>query len=304
MAYSLAPFGQPGHWFKGSLHTHSTNSDGKLSPSENVKWHAEHGYDFVAITDHNRVTDPCTWVPDSPILVIPSVEVTARRASVEYHILAIGVKAMPSAQNSDPQVTIDTVNAAGGFSIVAHPYWHDHTFDDLLGLHGYHGMEIFNTGCWLEIQKGHSLIFWDAVMRRGQKVFGIAADDSHWNYPDSGRGWVLARSAHLDQAAILESLRLGQFYSTMGPEIHDVQLDNRQVTVRCSPAQSIFLIGDYHHCPPAAQAWDGQPLTEATFTLHPLQEYLRVEVVDKDHQSAWTNAYFLGKEPIRRVGKE
>lgn len=294
---SLPPFGQLGQWFKGSLHTHTTQSDGKFTPSENVQWHADHGYNFVALTDHDRVTDPRLWVPDAPILVIPSVEISAQRAPVEYHILAFGMNAMPVAPLSDPQAAIDAVNAAGGFSVIAHPYWHDLTVEDLLTLHGYHGIEIFNTGCWLETQKGHSLVHWDAILRRSQHVWGLATDDSHWAYPDHGRGWVMVHAPRLDQSAILEALHRGQFYSSMGPEIYDVQMDDRQVTVHCSPVRSIYLVGDYYHCPMAAQAWDGRPLTEATFTLHPQQEYLRVEVVDMEYQSAWTNPYFIGTEP-------
>ena len=103
----------------------------------------------------------------------------------------------------------------------------------------------------------------------------------------------MVNAPRLDQSAILEALCQGQFYSSMGPEIYDVQMDDRQVIVHCSPARSIYLIGDYYHCPKAAQAWDGRPLTEATFTLDPQQEYLRVEVVDMECQSAWTNAYFI-----------
>ena len=55
---SVPPFDLPGKWFKGNLHTHTTQSDGKLTPAENMQWHAELGYDFVGITDHNRVTNP------------------------------------------------------------------------------------------------------------------------------------------------------------------------------------------------------------------------------------------------------
>jgi hypothetical protein len=290
---SIPLFGQTNPWFKGNIHTHTTQSDGKKTPSENVQWHADHGYHFIALTDHNRVTDPKVWVPNAPILAIPSVEITAYRLSVEYHILAIGVDSMPIAPLSDPQAAIDAINAAGGVSIVAHPYWHGHTFEDLLALSGYTGIEIFNTGCWLEIQKGHSLVYWDAVLQRDQRIVGMATDDSHWAYPDHGRGWVMVRSRCLDQPSILEALSKGWFYSTMGPEIFDVQVEGRQVNVRCSPARSIFLIGDSHHCPKAAQSWDGQPLSEATFTLHPQQKYMRVEVIDMEYQSAWTNAFFI-----------
>jgi predicted metal-dependent phosphoesterase TrpH len=190
MTSSIPPFGQPGHWFKGNLHTHTTQSDGRVTPSENVQWHANHGYHFVALTDHNQVTNPRALVPDAPILVIPSAEISTRRAPVEYHIVAIGVDTMPIAQNSDPQAAIDAVNAAGGLSIVAHPYWHDHTPEDLLVLHGHLGIEIFNNDCWLDIQKGHALVHWDAVLRRGQRILGLATDDSHWINPDYGGGWV------------------------------------------------------------------------------------------------------------------
>ena len=289
----LPPFGQAGQWFKGSLHTHTTLSDGKLTPAENMQWHADHGYHFLGLTDHNRVTDPFAFNARPPLLAIPSVEVSARRGEVEYHIVAIGVRSMPIVHHQSPQATIDAANAAGGLCFIAHPYWHDHTLDDLLALRGHVGIEIFNTGCWLEINKGHSLVHWDGVLRRGQRVWGLAVDDSHFAYPDHGRGWVMARAGRLDEPSILDALRQGQFYSTMGPEIYDVQIEGRQVMVRCSPARSIFLVGDIYHCPHAAQAWDGRPLTEATFTLRPQQRYLRIEVVDMNYQSAWTNAYFV-----------
>jgi hypothetical protein len=213
---------------------------------------------------------------------------------VEYHILGLGVDAMPVEQNSDPQVVIDAVNGAGGLAIIAHPYWHDLTLDDLLTLHGHIGIEIFNTSCLLDSGKALSLVHWDGVLRRGQRIFGVATDDSHWAYPDSGGGWIWLRSREPDQPSILAALGAGAFYSSTGPEIHDVRLDGRQVTVHCSPALSILVIGDYYHCPMGAHAWDGKPLTEATFTLHPRQEYLRVEVVDRERRSAWTNAYFVG----------
>jgi len=42
----------PGRFWRGNLHTHSTNSDGNLSPAETVAWYRDSGYDFVAMTDH------------------------------------------------------------------------------------------------------------------------------------------------------------------------------------------------------------------------------------------------------------
>ena len=290
---SLSPFNSSGPWYKGNLHTHTTQSDGKLTPAESMRWHAEHGYHFMAITDHNVLTHPEQFLEQPPILAIPSVEVSAWREPVEYHVLCIGVSEAPAKVGCDPQEAIDRANQLGGLAFIGHPYWHDLTLNDLLVLEGHVGIEIFNTGCWLEIQKGHSLVHWDGVLRRGQRTWGLAVDDSHFAYPDHGRGWLMARSEKLEQASILEAVRNGSFYATMGPEIYDVQKEGSKVTVRCSPAQSIYLVGDYYYCPNAAQAWDGQPITTATFELLSMQKYFRIEVVDQKFQSAWTNAYFV-----------
>ena len=46
------PFDKPGRFFKGNLHTHSTRSDGGLSPGEVVAAYRARGYDFLSLTDH------------------------------------------------------------------------------------------------------------------------------------------------------------------------------------------------------------------------------------------------------------
>ena len=43
-------------WFKGNLHTHTNRSDGRLSPEESVALYREHGYDFMALTDHWKLS--------------------------------------------------------------------------------------------------------------------------------------------------------------------------------------------------------------------------------------------------------
>ena len=46
------PFDKPGTFWKGNLHTHSTNSDGTRTPEEICAIYREAGYDFLALTDH------------------------------------------------------------------------------------------------------------------------------------------------------------------------------------------------------------------------------------------------------------
>lgn len=290
---ALMPFGSAGQWFKGNLHTHSLRSDGRLSADDNIRWHADHGYDFIALTDHNKVSRRQDCNQEPPILLIPGVEISARRGHTEYHVVALGVDSMPIAPYSDPQDTIDAVNSQGGVCFIAHPYWHDHSFSDLLCLKGQFAIEIFNTGCWLEINKGHSLVHWDGLLSRGRLLHGLATDDSHFAYPDHGRGWINLKSEKLDQISVLKALQEGQFYSSMGPQIFEINQEGRELYVRCSPVRSIYLIGDLWHCPDARHSWNGDPITEAHFSLHQGQRYIRFEIIDHDHNSAWSNAFFM-----------
>ena len=45
-------FTAPGRFWRGNLHTHSTNSDGVLPPEEVCRRYRAEGYDFLALTDH------------------------------------------------------------------------------------------------------------------------------------------------------------------------------------------------------------------------------------------------------------
>jgi len=49
-------------WWKGNLHTHTLWSDGDDYPEMVVGWYVDHGYDFLSITDHNRMLEGDRWV--------------------------------------------------------------------------------------------------------------------------------------------------------------------------------------------------------------------------------------------------
>ena len=48
-------------WFKGNLHTHSYWSDGDEFPEMIMDWYKGHGYDFVALSDHNTLAAGEKW---------------------------------------------------------------------------------------------------------------------------------------------------------------------------------------------------------------------------------------------------
>jgi hypothetical protein len=51
------------HWWKGNLHTHSLWSDGDDYPEMIVGWYKEHGYQFLALSDHNVMLTGNAWIP-------------------------------------------------------------------------------------------------------------------------------------------------------------------------------------------------------------------------------------------------
>lgn len=51
----------PQYW-KGNLHTHSLWSDGDQFPEMIADWYREHGYHFLALTDHNVLNDGMRWM--------------------------------------------------------------------------------------------------------------------------------------------------------------------------------------------------------------------------------------------------
>ena len=52
----------PDRWWKGNLHTHSLWSDGDDYPEMIADWYKAHGYHFLALSDHNILSDYVRWV--------------------------------------------------------------------------------------------------------------------------------------------------------------------------------------------------------------------------------------------------
>ncbi|MCW9708172.1 hypothetical protein [Fodinibius salsisoli] len=53
---------QASKWYKGNLHTHSLWSDGDDYPEMIMKWYKDHGYNFVALSDHNILAEGEKWI--------------------------------------------------------------------------------------------------------------------------------------------------------------------------------------------------------------------------------------------------
>ena len=55
-------------WWKGNLHTHSLWSDGDQFPEMIADWYRQRDYNFVALTDHNVLSEGIRWMPYNDIV--------------------------------------------------------------------------------------------------------------------------------------------------------------------------------------------------------------------------------------------
>ncbi len=290
------PFNSAGNWYKGNIHTHSNNSDGELSPEKLSGWYKSHGYDFLAISDHDKLTG-VSGISDSTFLLINGMELSAASTETEtsYHLLALGpTKEMQLPEGIDVQGAIDLIRSQGARVIVAHPYWSGLTINQLLPLNGIIGIEVFNTTCLTSIGKGISNVHWDDLLARGKHVLGFAVDDAHFHRPDHGQGWIMVKAPGLTKENILAGITKGCFYSTCGPEIRDIQLHQDSISVKCSEVAVINFISDSSRGK-RVQAENGDLLTEAEFKCGGKERYVRVECVDVAGRLAWSNPFFLKK---------
>ncbi|MCW3991652.1 MAG: CehA/McbA family metallohydrolase [Candidatus Bathyarchaeota archaeon] len=295
------PFEARGHWFRGNLHTHSSNSDGNLTVKQLVSLYRRCGYDFLSITDHGKLTE--TGGLSTPeFLLIPGEEVIVgtSEAGTLLHIVAINIEMELPVGEADsdesPQRAIDLVREQGGEAVVAHPYWSGLTFNDLIGLEDYLGLEVYNTNCDLTINRGLSNVHWDNLLASGRRLLGFAFDDAHSenraNLPmDSCGGWISVKAESLTIDSLMASIRRGLFYSSIGPEIRDIHVEEGCISASTSPVKTISFVsnsglGERHTA-------ESGYLTVAAYTLRGTENYVRVETSDEHGRAAWSNPIYI-----------
>ncbi len=294
------PFDKPGRFYRGNLHTHSTRSDGKLSPAEVIAAYRDHGYDFLAITDHFLESYHFPIVDTrefrtSTFTTLLGAELHAPRIElgVNWHILAVGLPLdfAPTGEAETGPTLARRAADAGAFVGIAHPAWYGLTLADALSLDAAHAVEIFNQTCATYNDRGDSWYMEDMLLAQGHRLLAYAADDAHFSTrADYRAAWIQVRSESLDPDALLAAIKAGHFYSSQGPEIRDVRLDGERVQVTCSPAQSIFVAGRAS----AARYETGPGIARCEFPIGSFAgSYCRVTVVDAAGRRAWTNPIWL-----------
>jgi len=232
-----------GLWLKGSLHCHSTLSDGLLAPETVARFYEERNYMLLSITDHNKICK----IKEFEGIYICGIEFSKGKCKLgeSYHIVALGLDDPAILNMNDVQSTIDYVNESGGLAFIAHPYWSNLVHEDLSTLDGYVGIEIYNAGCDVEVAKGYSLTHWDCLLSSGRKVWGLAVDDSHRYFKppiDADGGWIWVNVNDVSAEEALKAIRDGRFYSSMSPRIFLFDYTLNSLLIDLTPVSRVNLI--------------------------------------------------------------
>ncbi|MBA2538335.1 MAG: CehA/McbA family metallohydrolase, partial [Deltaproteobacteria bacterium] len=222
----VAPVADREFWLRGSTHVHAKASgDSKTPIPDVIAWYEAHGYDFIAITDHNQVSELDTaidttgkpWLrdPSRGLIVLSGIELTQNAngclpagdasGKCRIHVNLIGTTARPRAKlkgwldNTEKQRLVLYGNALaaakplGGIAQLNHPQWFWGMNPDLLVELAKRGVvlyEVWNRAFakWNVGDSTHpsTEALWDAALARGATLWGVAADDAH-HYDGGGK---------------------------------------------------------------------------------------------------------------------
>ena len=238
-------YGRKLNAYKASLHTHSTNSDGVFTPDKVIELYKGHGYDVLALTDHSFVTK--TQDLDSQgLTLIQSIEMHPwGPRGARWHLVALNVSndfvydgELPVQEQLPAQELIDRAVADGAMVICAHPYWCGFTAEDVAKLKNISAIEVYNTSTRY-IGRQFCMQIWDELSDKGLVYPATAGDDMHSSH-DLVRGWTVIAAEDKSVESIMDALKHGRFYASIGPEFYSLSLEGNVFKATFSPCVEVI----------------------------------------------------------------
>jgi len=290
-------------WYKGNLHTHTTNSDGDTEAETVIQWYKTHGYNFLAITDHNFITrvDDYKEMFENDFILISGNEISDGLDQTPVHILALGLydeQVLPTGGQdiqSTLQNNVDSIRGANAVPVLAHP--------NFGWAFGAEEMKKIRNCALFEVLNAHPSVnnsggegrpsteeMWDQTLSSGKIIYGIGTDDMHKIATYPGKSWVMVRAEELSEGAILSALEKGDFYVSTGVSLKDIIISESYIQIYLdedgSEKYTTSFIGD-----------NGLILKESR-SLNPRYEftgkehYVRIRIFDSRGKLALTQPVF------------
>jgi len=276
-------------WYKIGLHTHTTLSDGHVSPEEAVRIYKEAGFDAIAITDH--------WLYNGEsetdgLKILSGCEYNLGGGDTidgVMHIVGVGMRYAPDiTRNTSRQETIDRIIDTGGIAIFAHPAWSLNSKDDAKPLSGFSAIEIYNTVSDAhESTRPYSGYLIDVLANDDIIYPIIATDDAHYyDGTDETKSFAYVKSNSLETKDILDAIRRGDVYGSQGPLL-SVKREGNRIVADCSICNLISFLSNSSWS--QGKTFRGEGLTHAEYLLRDFEKWVRVEVRDANGKYAWSS---------------
>ncbi|WP_425636156.1 histidinol-phosphatase [Algoriphagus yeomjeoni] len=263
-------------------------------------------------------------------LIIQSQELTESFESKPLHMNVTNIQKLIPAEggNSIPEILqhgLDRVKAQRDstgvpmFLHINHPnfVWAI-TPEDIIALDGERFFEVYNGHPQVH-NYGDSLrpsmeVLWDKVqaaylLANKPLLYGLAVDDAHnyhvfdQNNSNPGRGWVMVLSESLDPASLIEAMEKGDFYSTTGITMDEINFDGKTLSVSVKPENGVDYTIQFFGARKSNPEDSGILLKEsegetAAYTLDENDMYVRAKIISSkpkenpyqigDTETAWT----------------
>ncbi|MBO5223102.1 MAG: PHP domain-containing protein [Clostridia bacterium] len=321
---------QNGNFYKANLHSHSTVSDGRNTPKEMKDYYKEHGYQILALTDHELLVDHSdlsepdflmltgyeyAFVEDVPYSYARTLEINLfpkdpknltqicfnpknvwhgekwRCETLAYHG---GIYERKLTKESVQEVVNEAVKH--GFLVsLNHPHYSFISPEFFGKINGLFAMEVHNQGSYYN-SCDYNPQMYDQMLRMGHKVFPIASDDNHRAYVYDDKidirpwGFNMIKAERLTYDSVIKALENGDFYASQGPQIYDLYVENGVINVKCDEVKAIIMHTKNRFFV-QRHADVGCVLTSAKIIV-PKDEYMWIEVVDAYGRRALTRAYY------------
>ncbi|MBK5112270.1 MAG: PHP domain-containing protein [Candidatus Heimdallarchaeota archaeon] len=216
------------------LHSHTKYSDGILSIEQNILWHIAHGFNAMALTDHNTLWNANNLVKIAEkyrdqIVVIQGMEWTSDR----IHMNLIGISEFVPAQSNptdeEIQATINATHEQGGLVVVDHIPWSlpimpEHPTRAQLLAWGVDYIELVNE--WVYDYDSDS---WCNNTGGFGKITGT---DMH--RPSNVHGWTFMKSQNFTVEGVMEQLLIRNtsiLYDSDGQEDQSTYTNNARYKI-------------------------------------------------------------------------
>ncbi len=299
-------------WYKGNTHCHTLHSDGDEYPRRVIRWYRDHEYNFLVITDHNRITEIkyLDSDPDDDFILIQGEEVTDDFEGKPAHLNALNARELIEPRHGASltetlQNNIEAIREAGAVPQINHPNWKWSFTDaemsqlaDVLLFELYnvcYDCNNFSAGGRLGMEE-----IWDRILSRGILMYGVASDDAHDflgefhpRKSNPGTGWIMVRADRLTPKAIIAAMEKGDFYATVGVVLKDIEVTEKEYRVEIEPYRDLTYTTRFI-------GKDGRVLHEsyeirAVYAFTGEERYVRARIEESSGRFACTQPVLIGR---------